>query len=104
MSLVLVISMGIFGVAAILGFPARVNLLATEIDLDLPSWDLCVRLIKEPYRTYIIPGSCYGYERHVRLGFGPGTLAEDVEDGLAQISRFVDDFRSGRVEIEISGN
>lgn len=31
MSLVLVISMGIFGVAAILGFPARVNLLATEI-------------------------------------------------------------------------
>lgn len=31
MSLVLVISMGIFGVAAILGFPAKVNLLATEI-------------------------------------------------------------------------
>lgn len=31
MSLVLVISMGIFGVAAILGFPGRVYLLATEI-------------------------------------------------------------------------
>ena len=31
MSLVLVISMGIFGVAAILGFPARIMLLATEI-------------------------------------------------------------------------
>jgi hypothetical protein len=40
----------------------------------------------------------------VRLGFGPGTPAEDVEDGLAQISRFVDDFRTGRVEVEISGN
>jgi iron(III) transport system permease protein len=30
-SLVLVISMGIFGVAAILGFPARITLLATEV-------------------------------------------------------------------------
>jgi hypothetical protein len=40
----------------------------------------------------------------VRLGFGPGTPAEDVEHGLAQISRFVGDFRSGRVEVEISGN
>jgi iron(III) transport system permease protein len=31
MTLAFVISMGIFGVAAILGFPARINLLATEI-------------------------------------------------------------------------
>ncbi len=31
MTLVLVISMGIFGVAAILGFPTQINLLATEI-------------------------------------------------------------------------
>ena len=31
MTLVFVISMGIFGVAAILGFPARINLLATDI-------------------------------------------------------------------------
>jgi aspartate/methionine/tyrosine aminotransferase len=84
--------------------PAGGFLSFPHYDLDLPSWDLCVRLIKEPYRTYIIPGSCYGYEHHVRLGFGPGTPAEDVEDGLAQISRFVGDFRSGRVEVEISGN
>jgi hypothetical protein len=58
-----------------------------------------VRLIKEPYRTYIIPGSCYGYEHHVRLGFGPGTPLEDVEGGLAQISRLVDDVKSNRVEL-----
>jgi iron(III) transport system permease protein len=31
MSVVLVLSMGIFGVAAILGFPARISLLATEV-------------------------------------------------------------------------
>ena len=84
--------------------PAGGFLSFPRYDLDLPSWDLCVRLIKEPYRTYIIPGGCYGYERHVRLGFGPGTSCEDVKDGLAQISRFVEDVRSGRVQVEISGN
>jgi aspartate/methionine/tyrosine aminotransferase len=84
--------------------PAGGFLSFPQYDLDLPSWDLCIRLIKEPYRTYIIPGSCYGYEHHVRLGFGPDTSCEDVEDGLAQISRFVQDVRSGRVEVEISGN
>ncbi len=73
-------------------------------DLDLPSRDMCVTLIKEPYRTYIIPGSCYGYENYVRLGFGPGTPPQDVTAGLEQISRFVDDYKSGRVEVAISGN
>ena len=84
--------------------PAGGFLSFPHYDLDLPSWDLCVRLIQEPYRTYIIPGSCYGFEGHVRLGFGPGTPPQDVEDGLAQISRFVDDVRSGRIEVEITGN
>jgi aspartate/methionine/tyrosine aminotransferase len=58
-------------------------------DLDLPSWDLCVQLLEEPYRTYLIPGSCYGYEGHVRFGFGPGTPLARVEAGMGQIDRFV---------------
>jgi hypothetical protein len=39
----------------------------------------------------------------VRLGFGPDTPSADVADGLNQISRFVEDFRSGRIEVELSG-
>lgn len=67
--------------------------------LDIPSWDLCVRLLEKPYKTYILPGSCYGQEGHVRLGFGPGTPAESMQAGLEQISNFVADYRAGRVKV-----
>ncbi len=67
--------------------------------LDIPSWDLCVRLLEKPYKTYILPGSCYGVEGHVRLGFGPGTPAESMRAGLEQISRFVADYRAGRATV-----
>jgi aspartate/methionine/tyrosine aminotransferase len=66
-------------------------------DLDIPSWDLCVRLLEPPYRTYILPGSCYGVEGHVRLGFGPGTPAESMRAGLEQISAFVADCKAGAI-------
>lgn len=67
--------------------------------LDIASWDLCVRLLEKPYKTYILPGSCYGVEGHVRLGFGPGTPAESMRAGLEKISRFVADYRAGRVTV-----
>lgn len=67
--------------------------------LDIPSWDLCVRLLEAPYRTYILPGSCYGVEGHVRLGFGPGTSAESMRAGLEQMSAFVADYRVGRAKL-----
>ncbi len=66
-------------------------------DLDIPSWDLCVRLLEAPYRTYLIPGSCYGHEGHVRLGFGPGTPADTIRAGLAAVDRFVADLRGQTV-------
>jgi aspartate/methionine/tyrosine aminotransferase len=69
--------------------PAGGFLAFPSYDLDLPSWDLCIRLLKEPYRTYLIPGSCYGYEGHVRFGFGPGTPLSAVEAGMRQIDQFV---------------
>ena len=65
-------------------------------DLDIPSWDLCIRLLEEPYRTYLIPGSCYGYEGHVRFGFGPSTPLTTVETGMRQIDRFVADYQAER--------
>ncbi|HET7094503.1 MAG TPA: pyridoxal phosphate-dependent aminotransferase, partial [Thermomicrobiales bacterium] len=76
--------------------PAGGFLSFPSYDLDLPSWDLCVQLIEEPYRTYLIPGSCYGYEGHVRFGFGPSTPLARVEEGMRQIDRFVADYRAAR--------
>jgi aspartate/methionine/tyrosine aminotransferase len=75
-------------------------LMFPSYDLDIPSWDLCVRLLEAPYRTYILPGSCYGVEGHVRLGFGPGTSAASMRAGLEQISTFVADYRAGRVTVQ----
>jgi aspartate/methionine/tyrosine aminotransferase len=74
--------------------PAGGFLAFPSYDLDLASWDLCIRLLEEPYRTYLIPGSCYGYEGHVRFGFGPGTPLAAVEAGMRQIDRFVADYRA----------
>lgn len=67
--------------------------------VDVPSWDLCVRLLKEPYRTYLIPGSCYGdaFEGRVRLGFGPETATEEIRAGLNAVDAFLEDHVKGRV-------
>jgi aspartate/methionine/tyrosine aminotransferase len=76
--------------------PAGGFLSFPSYDLDIASWDVCIRLLEEPYRTYLIPGSCYGYEGHVRFGFGPSTPLATVEAGMRQIDRFVADFRAER--------
>jgi hypothetical protein len=55
--------------------------------------------LEKPYKTYILPGSCYGVEGHVRLGFGPGTPAESMKAGLEQINQFVADYKAGKVKL-----
>ena len=77
--------------------PAGGFLSFPHYDLDISSWDLCIALLKEPYRTYLIPGICYGYENHVRLGFGPGTPTARIAEGVKQIDRFIADYRAGKV-------
>jgi aspartate/methionine/tyrosine aminotransferase len=61
-------------------------------DLDIGSEDFCRRLLARPYRTLIQPGSAYGFEGYVRMGVGGGN-AEEITNGLAQIDRFVADFK-----------
>jgi aspartate/methionine/tyrosine aminotransferase len=60
-----------------------------RFELDISAWDLCRTLLDEPYKTYLVPGVCYGpeYARYVRIGFG-GKGAERVPDGLQQLARF----------------
>jgi aspartate/methionine/tyrosine aminotransferase len=60
-----------------------------RFNLDMSSWDVCRALLGDPYRTYLVPGVCYGpeYEQYVRIGFG-GKGSERVPDGLRQLDRY----------------
>ena len=58
-------------------------------DLDVSSWDLCTTMLKDPYRTYLFPGSLYGFENHLRLGWG-GTDPQVIRDGLDQLGQFME--------------
>jgi aspartate/methionine/tyrosine aminotransferase len=67
-----------------------------RFDLDVSSWDLCRQLLDEPYKTYLVPGVCYGleYQNYVRIGFG-GKGAERVPEGLRQLDRFCNEVAAG---------
>ncbi len=64
--------------------------------LPVSSWDLCRRLLAEPYATYLVPGVCYGdeFDAHVRLGFG--SLTPSVQAGLAQLDTFAKQVVAGK--------
>lgn len=59
-------------------------------NLDIPSEDLCVRLIKEK-GTFLVPGSCFEIEGYVRIGYGNNT--ETLKTGLARMKEFLDEYR-----------
>lgn len=44
------------------------------------------RLLADPYRTFILPGSVYGYPQHVRLGVGGGATV-NLAAGLQRVAR-----------------
>jgi aspartate/methionine/tyrosine aminotransferase len=44
------------------------------------------RLLAEPYRTFLLPGSAYDQPNHIRLGVGGGA-AVNLQDGLARLSQ-----------------
>ena len=48
------------------------------------------RLLSDPYRAFVIPGSAYGLPGHIRLGVGGGQAAK-LDVGLAQLSAFFRD-------------
>lgn len=58
-------------------------------DLEISSWELCETLLNEPYKTYLIPGSAYGFEKHVRLGWG-GCTPEYIRVGLKRVEEFIE--------------
>ena len=51
---------------------------------------LAERLIGEPYRTFVMPGSAYDFPRHLRLGVGGGAEA-NIENALQRMGDCLDD-------------
>lgn len=49
------------------------------------------RVLAEPYRTFIMPGSAYGQPSHIRLGVGGGQSA-NLEKGLDRIAKALRDW------------
>jgi aspartate/methionine/tyrosine aminotransferase len=52
----------------------------------LPSTEFARRLA-DRWHTLVVPGACFGYEQHVRVGFGGDT--ETLLHGLRQLGNFV---------------
>ena len=44
------------------------------------------RLLKDPYRTFVLPGSAYHQPNHIRLGVGGGT-GVNLMDGLKRVAQ-----------------
>lgn len=50
------------------------------------------RLLAEPYRTFLLPGSAYDQPNHIRLGVGGGASV-NLADGLSQLSSALRDWQ-----------
>ena len=51
---------------------------------------LAERLLAPPYRTFLIPGSAYGFPQHIRVGVGGGEEVQ-LEKGLERLAACLDD-------------
>ncbi len=59
-------------------------------DLEMPSEELCIRLIGEK-GTLLVPGSCFGFEGYLRIGYGCKT--ETLMEGLSRLKDFLNNYR-----------
>ncbi|MGB7244065.1 MAG: pyridoxal phosphate-dependent aminotransferase [Sulfitobacter sp.] len=58
--------------------------LPTGIDSDV----FAKRLLADPYKTFLLPGSAYGLPNHIRVGVGGG-VAANLDTGLARMSKLL---------------
>jgi aspartate/methionine/tyrosine aminotransferase len=62
-----------------------------RLDLPVDADTFSARLLEEPYRTFVMPGSAYDHPRHLRLGAGGST--EKLQAGLEGLGRFLETLR-----------
>jgi aspartate/methionine/tyrosine aminotransferase len=71
--------------------PPRAGSIAfLRYNLKMPSEDLCLRLIREK-GTLLVPGSCFGMEGYLRIGYGCKT--EVLKEGLSRFKGFLNSYR-----------
>lgn len=58
--------------------------LDTKVDGD----EFAKRLLADPYRTFLLPGSAYGQSKHVRIGVGGGAEV-NLDLGLSRVSELL---------------
>ncbi len=56
-----------------------------KYDFDIPSWDLCVRLVEQT-GVMLTPGSAFDMEGHLRIGYANNP--DVLKEGLSRMSRF----------------
>jgi len=71
--------------------PPRAGSIAfLRYNLKIPSETLCLSLIKEK-GTLLVPGSCFGMEGYLRIGYGCKT--ENLKEGLSRFKEFLNHYR-----------
>lgn len=63
-----------------------------HMDLPFCADTLAERLIAEPYRTFVMPGSAYGFPQHLRLGIGGGSQA-NIGHALQNLGDCIDELK-----------
>jgi aspartate/methionine/tyrosine aminotransferase len=59
--------------------------------LDVPAEELCRRLIEEK-STFMVPGDCFGFPDHVRIGFG--NRLSTLQEGFRRVKEYLDAVRN----------
>ncbi|MDF1726938.1 MAG: pyridoxal phosphate-dependent aminotransferase, partial [Sulfitobacter sp.] len=52
------------------------------------------RLLADPYRTFLLPGSAYDQPNHIRLGVGGGAEV-NLDEGLNRLAQALKDWPQG---------
>lgn len=71
--------------------PPRAGSIAfLRYNLRMSSEELCLRLIREK-KTLLVPGSCFGFEGYLRIGYGCKT--KTLKEGLSRFKNFLNGHR-----------
>ena len=62
-----------------------------RLQLDIESDEFVRQLMQAPYRTFVMPGTAYGYPCHIRLGVGGGT---ELSKGLERLKQYLHDLEA----------